>query len=130
MAFQFRDPASPLTDKQCQIRELVLNQIITAPDTFDMANWECHDDGYRGGTTRCIAGWANYFAYGNAWGPIRPEPFETLSSTPAYAIKALGLTEDEYLPHSKSWPLFHAHDEDATERMHTLVHEPDERPEC
>lgn len=129
MTLPFRDPASPLTDKQCQVRELVLTQIITAPATFDMANWEAYDD-ERCGTVRCIAGWANYYAYGNAWGPIRPESFETLSSTPAYAIKALGLTEDEYLPHSESWPLFHAHDEDAIERMHKLVHQPDERPEC
>jgi hypothetical protein len=90
-ALPFRDPSVPLAPDQLELRRLVLKEIEAHPDTFDMDDWErAWRLRYEGvcKTTRCLAGWAQYFARGavNVNGV----------GTDVDAAGLLGLTEKEY----------------------------------
>lgn len=112
----FRDPLVPLAPEQLELRRLVLKQVDTHPDTFDMDNWE--EEEYVGETacktTRCIAGWAQYFARGAVIYACDDRDVEV------DGIKLLGLTRDEYAVWG-SKGLFYASNAAALERLRTLA---------
>ena len=124
----FRDPGTPLTFAQRELRQLVLKQVEAHPDTFDMDEWE-----RRGacGTTRCIAGWAQFFGRGRvSWRtslPTADDPTDYCLDGPFVendAVELLGLTEDEFYVHSDYCgddDLFHLDDEEALERLREIT---------
>lgn len=111
--FKFRDPSVPLTPEQAAYRRLVLKQVDTDPASFNMLWWERSPETYRGigyteeqaaacGTSRCLAGWAQYFANGEIGGSHWSDQDHAQAG-----IAILGLTEAEYYtPTDKSTGLF------------------------
>lgn len=100
--YKFRDPFVPLSPEQAEYRRLVLKQVDTDPASFNMLWWERNqktyiDLGYTEeqaaacGTTRCLAGWAEYFANGE----IGDSHWSDQDHAQA-GIDILGLTEEEY----------------------------------
>lgn len=119
----FRDPSVPLTPGQADARRRVAKIITDEPGSFDMDWWEkFHDDDdrqeqarwsgqlYACGTTRCIAGWAQFCATGRV-------NDDTVAQD---AVDVLGLTLAEYEPPGMS-PLFHATNTEALARMNALA---------
>src|ERR1700679_572181 len=62
----FRDPSTPLSIEQSELRKRTLKEIESDPRGFDMNSWEIHrhPNQHYCGTTRCIAGWAQFLARG------------------------------------------------------------------
>jgi len=112
----FRDPATPLSLEQRELRKQVYKQIDADPDTFDMSSWESSVDvtGARCGTTRCVAGWAQFFARGEVF------PHDAVS-VKQDAITLLGLTHDEY--YCGGFVLFYTSNERALAWMKQLAGE-------
>lgn len=77
-----------------QLRQAVLDQIVTYPETHDQRDWVggC-------GTTACVAGWALIFAKGylpegDAWN-VMDEAMEALDLAPYDAMRLFHYTTDE-----------------------------------
>lgn len=119
----FREPGTPLSEDAKLLRKRVLAQIEDEPSSFDMRTWESTLDllGMDGSchTTRCLAGWATFFADGKV-----PRSADVI--TPR-AIELLELTMEEYggkVVNGNPFfatPLFVTWDEDALERMRVLA---------
>ena len=117
----FRDPAVPLSPGQAEMRKRVLKEIEKDPGGFDMSSWE---SGWRTGcgqcgTTRCIAGWAQYLergaVYENGLGRDVPSVWSD-------AIGLLGLTFAEYTGEvAGDDDLFYMDDDQALERLRELA---------
>lgn len=120
MELQYRDPSTPLTIEQSEIRKMVYKQISGQPETFNMSTWfyvpqpfvvemarvhgeACH-------TTRCVAGWAQFYAHGKS----------TLINVDQDAITAMGLTWDEY-SYGCEFGLFYSPDRIALAAMKRLA---------
>jgi hypothetical protein len=114
--YAYRDPAVPLTEDQLLLRKKVLHQVETEPETFYMGDWEREGSC---GTTRCIAGWAQFLArgqvcyFGNEQG---------LPDVEEDAIELLGLTENEYAgdPAAGSG-LFYTSNDEALQQLRELA---------
>ena len=113
----FRYPEVPLTLEQLELRRLVLKQVTAHPDTFDMRDWEENLSAGNGEcrTTRCIAGWAQYFARGEVTFYSDGE-----RDVEVDAITLLGLTRDEFRV-SGAKNLFYASNQAALTRLHELA---------
>jgi hypothetical protein len=121
----FREPSTPLEPEQMAMRKQVLEQIELYPHSFDMTDWEFIPEEYADPktchTTRCMAGWAQYFARG--------EVFEfgnfVLGIPPVYedAILLMGFTEAEfgYDPDHDENGLFYLSDTEAVQRLRQLI---------
>jgi hypothetical protein len=127
-SIKFRDENVPLTEDQKLNRKQILTQITSQPETFNMDVWdtfafpyELPQDNYCG-TTRCVAGWALFFAEI----PIRDlmvkaNVLATDMNITREAVRAMGLTQEEYYRGSSAG-LFHLYsDEDAVEQLHELA---------
>ncbi|HEY1705517.1 MAG TPA: hypothetical protein VGG75_38010 [Trebonia sp.] len=112
----FRDPAVPLGPEKLELRRLVLKQAEAHPDTFNMTEWEL-SAGCR--TTRCIAGWAQFFARGQV------NQQEGSSFVETDAIRLLGLTEEEFFDVDEADDLFHLADTPAVDRLRYLARDPE-----
>lgn len=44
--------------------KLILDIIEATPESFDMSTWEAHNPELKCGTTRCVAGWAQFIHEG------------------------------------------------------------------
>ena len=67
-----------------QLCQLVLDQVVTYPETHNQRDWEC-------GTQACVAGWTLLFSRGFVYGGIpRSSP-----AIAAAAREALGLSVDD-----------------------------------
>jgi hypothetical protein len=121
----FRDPSVPLTLEQLTLRKQVYKQISTDPETFFMNTWErLRSTGGACKTTRCVAGWAQFFVRG----AVYEEGSEPLGIPPVDtdAIILLGLTEDEYDSIGCGYfdeGLFYLDEDAALERMRQLAQE-------
>lgn len=124
----FRDPAVPLGSDELERRRQVYKQAVAHPDTFDMRDWETVAYDLRdwpGGTpscrtTRCIAGWAQFFARGevNSDDILQPD-------VAADAVTVLALTEDEYFGPvniDEDYALFYLPDDVALARLRELCY--------
>jgi hypothetical protein len=112
----FRPEGVPLTEEQKLMRKRVLAQIENEPGSFDMDSWEeglYDEDGKQCGTTRCIAGWAVYFAEKDG---RRTLVWDTLQD----GISLLGLTRDEFSD-EHDVPLFYDTNYRALERLRELA---------
>jgi hypothetical protein len=109
--FLFRPEGEPLTEAQRELRWQVLKQISNEPETLDMAAWE---EKGRCGTTRCIAGWAQFIVRGEVRRLYIKHD----------AIRLLGLTMDEYYGHGEAGGLFYLDDAAALARMQELASAP------
>ena len=77
-----------------QLRQAVLDQIVTYPETHDQRNWvgDC-------GTTACVAGWAllfqrGYIPIGSPW-DVMEEAMELLDLAPYDAMRLFHYTTEE-----------------------------------
>lgn len=109
LARVFRDPFTPLTEAQRDLRARVLAQVTAQPHTFDMADWEGEC-----GTTRCVGGWADYFMYG----------YVNIDGVEVRAVRNLGLTDLEYFGPDENSPLFTDTELGALARLNKLVNFP------
>ncbi len=116
----FRDPGTPLTPEQAELRRLVLKQVEADPAAFSMRDWESVQfrDFSGCGTTRCLEGWAEFFAYGEVDG------IQSNSIHSATGVSLLGLTKDEYFGDgvpSGDRRLFFVGDAEALRRMREIT---------
>src|ERR1700733_5603576 len=107
MAFPFRDPGVPLTLEQSHLRKLTLKTIEADPGSFNMSFWERERSVSKDlcGTTRCLAGWAQFLVRGGVYvfdtggvrvaGSVNRAPYGALPAQED-AIALLGLTEEEF----------------------------------
>lgn len=115
----FRDPDAPLTVEQSDMRKRVNKTIHDERDAFDMGTWEknLRYDRETGKpltdckTTRCVAGWAQFYARGKVY----------IDTVEQAAITALGLTREEFGGHELTSQLFYLRDDDALDRMEALA---------
>jgi hypothetical protein len=122
----FRDPAVPLSPEQLEMRKLVLKQALSSPETFWMGTWEATsmsgrfrpEDGYCG-TTRCVAGWAQFFARGAVYKD--GDAGLGIHRTGVDAVRLLGLTEREFYPNPDDAGLFYICEEEAVRRLRELA---------
>jgi hypothetical protein len=126
----FRDPATPLGPEQAELRKLTLKTIEADPRGLDMGNWERRKQPNQHfcGTTRCVAGWAQYLARG----AVYADGDKALGIPPVDrdAIGLLGLTAAEYGagdlgPHAldtvHDGALFYLTEDEALERLRELA---------
>ncbi len=125
----FRQPSTPLTAAQAMMRKKVYDQISKHPDQFDMGWWESPFMRFKVfgdqlveentcGTTRCVAGWAQFMAKGEV------DSYTVVED----AIREMGLTKEEYYGTAEgqidySVKLFHVNDSDAVAWLKRLVEE-------
>lgn len=120
----YRDPSTPLTTAQAMMRKKVYDQISNHPDEFDMAWWSRTNTFVNPemeieacGTTRCVAGWAQFFAKGEV------DTYNVKTD----AIELMGLTREEYFDHDEegyldvNTALFHVNDSKAVAWMKRLA---------
>lgn len=128
MTLPFRNPETPLTFEQLELRKQVLKQVENEPDSFDMNSWEqVFSDGEREiyqsdgrtrtvcGTTRCLGGWAIHFA---------GESSRNIDAPRNRGIKLLGLTPDEYFIPGVGG-LFYTSDTIAVEHFREITEHPE-----
>lgn len=112
----WRDERTPLTIEQSAARKQVYKQISTDPESFSMRQWErvpvIEIEGPWCATTRCVAGWAQYYAHG----------YVDVASVDQDAVTALGLTWGEYISGDlRAMGLFHCPDKTALAAMKRLA---------
>jgi hypothetical protein len=112
MQKQFRDPETPLTPEQRELRKAILKQIENDPVTFSMDSWEKSPFYPTCKTTRCIEGWAEFIANGEVIDGSDGDREQM-------GIELLGLTRDEYHIPTE---LFYDNEESALERMREIAH--------
>lgn len=119
---EFRDRNTPLTLEQSEMRKMVHKQITYDPGSLDMSAWEFIPQAWVSelarmtdvacGTTRCVAGWAQYLARG----------YVDRGTVMQDAVRALGLTWAEYRGGDPATVgLFHTYNADAVKRMAWLA---------
>lgn len=111
----FRDPAVPLSEAARELRRLVDKQVSSDPESLGMLFWEVRMGTSPCGTTRCLAGWAQFYGDGHV--------SRDGEEVQARAVALLELTQDEYLGEGeRKVPLFFQFSGDkARERMHALA---------
>lgn len=123
---RFRDPGTPLTREQRDLRARILKEAENEPRSLHMGTWETvldYGPGNFCGTARCIAGWSDFFSAGRV-------NFDKIAWR---ATGQLGLTQRE---HSGEKPgegiIFYVSNAAALERLRRLVHSPHEeiKEEC
>jgi hypothetical protein len=124
MNYRFRNPHTPLTPAQMELRKMVLKVIEVDPSGFDMGEWEYSELGCE--TTRCGAGWAQFLARGAVYeyGLFDEDGRQIIPPVDEDAIELLGLTKEEYgtdYSEDKYNALFFTSDSEFIRRMRELV---------
>lgn len=104
---RYRDPGCPVSPRAMELRRQVLKQARTHPGTLFMGAWEVME-GCR--TTRCIAGWAQYFGDG-----------EVTTLVLSRAIELLELSYAEFVLQEEGTLLFYAHSALAVSRLEAIT---------
>jgi hypothetical protein len=125
MNVEFRDENVPLSEEQKLNRKQILTQVTTQPETFGMDVWDTEAFPYdvEGcGSTRCIAGWALFFAGVSTRDlMVRGNVLLTDVKITQEAVRVMGLSEGEYY-RANSAGLFHLYsEEDAVEQLRELT---------
>ena len=112
---KYRDESMPVTPAQMRVRRRVYKQITVEPETLDMGDWEMqYDDLEERGcyTTRCIGGWAQFFAKG----------YVDSKTVEQDAVDAMGLSYADAMGVGARYSsLFYTDAEAAVRRMRKLV---------
>jgi len=122
--YEFRNPATPLTDEQRFFRRETLAEIEANPELFDMYDWSRTRktaDGCR--TTRCVAGWAQFLRRGRVYpdGGLTAD-LRRVPPADEDAVLLMGLTEDEFYNGSRvNQGLWFTHESDALDRLRKLA---------
>jgi hypothetical protein len=126
----FRDPSVPVTPEQMALRKRVYRQVKRHPETFYMGSWEeiPPANGTECNTTRCIGGWAQFFARGHVYQTA--DPARNIPVVEEDAVILMGLSEEEYgcSDLNDDEGLFYLDDDEAVERMRVLAGEPADDP--
>jgi hypothetical protein len=128
----FRDPSVPVTPEQLAMRKRVYQQVKQHPETFYMGCWEDIAREIRGvqcNTTRCIGGWAQFFARGHVYQTA--DPYRAIPVVEEDAVVLMGLSEEEYgaAVLDDDDGLFYLDDAEAVERLRILADEPEDSEE-
>jgi hypothetical protein len=113
----WRDPGTAVTAEQLELRRMVLKQAEANPGTFDMGYWELDQEC---GTTRCVAGWAQFLVRGEVFPNGDTE--QGIPVTGMDAITLLGLSYDDFYRGSGlTSGLFYARESGALEQLRKLA---------